>query len=71
MQARTKFHPTITGAIYGRYKRFGDLTMDESFFPVTWRDGAEPSKFIGPYLEGTIGWAGEPSGGTPAGSPDA
>jgi 2-oxoglutarate-dependent dioxygenase len=52
MQARTKFHPTITGAIYGRYKRFGDLTMDESFFPVTWRDGGERSKFIGPYLAG-------------------
>ena len=64
MQAATRFHPTITGAIYSRYKRFGDLTMDESFFPVTWRDGGEPSKFIGPYLTGTIGWAGEPAGGT-------
>ena len=50
MPAGTRFHPTITGAIYGRYKRFGDLTMDESFFPVTWHQSGHRSAFIDGYL---------------------
>jgi len=58
MQAATRFHPTITGATYSRYKRFGDLTMDETFFPVTWRAEGTPSAFIEPYLNAATGWAG-------------
>jgi ectoine hydroxylase-related dioxygenase (phytanoyl-CoA dioxygenase family) len=58
MSAETKFHPTVTGAIYSRYKRFGDLTMDESFFPVTWRQDGYRSPFLDDYLGGRRGWAG-------------
>jgi ectoine hydroxylase-related dioxygenase (phytanoyl-CoA dioxygenase family) len=58
MSARTKFHPTITGAIYSRYKRFDDLTMDESFFPITWESEGGRSAFIDSYLAAERGWAG-------------
>jgi hypothetical protein len=65
MQAGTKFHPSVTGGVYSRYKRFGDLTMDESFFPVTWREAGARSAFIESYLAGGTGWAG------PLAGPDA
>lgn len=58
MPSHTRFHPTVTGAIYSRYKRFDDLTMDESFFPITWHHGASRSGFIDSYLAGQRGWAG-------------
>ena len=32
MPAESRFHPTRVGPIYGRYKRFGETAMDESFF---------------------------------------
>jgi ectoine hydroxylase-related dioxygenase (phytanoyl-CoA dioxygenase family) len=35
----TRFHPTETDLIYSRYRRRGDLSLDESFFPVLW-DGS-------------------------------
>jgi ectoine hydroxylase-related dioxygenase (phytanoyl-CoA dioxygenase family) len=31
-----RFHPTNVDLIYSRYRRRGDLSMDESFFPVMW-----------------------------------
>jgi len=34
--AQTRFHPTNVDLIYSRYRRHGDLAMDESFFPVMW-----------------------------------
>ena len=27
-----------TGPISSRYKRLGDNTMDENYFPITWRE---------------------------------
>ena len=48
--------PTPTGYIYSRYKRFGDDTMDETFFPVTWRNDGYRSPFIEPYWARRIGW---------------
>jgi ectoine hydroxylase-related dioxygenase (phytanoyl-CoA dioxygenase family) len=37
----TRFHPTEVDVTYSRYRRRGDLALDESFFPVTWdADGA-------------------------------
>jgi 2-oxoglutarate-dependent dioxygenase len=35
----TRFHPTNVDPIYSRYRRRGDLSLDESFFPVVWKDG--------------------------------
>src|SRR5918997_6059946 len=32
--AHTRFHPTNVDQIYSRYRRRGDLSLDESFFPV-------------------------------------
>jgi hypothetical protein len=61
MSSETRFHPETTGYLYSRYKRFGDDTMDESFFPVTWRQDGYRSPFIGPYLQRQIGWAGASS----------
>ena len=34
------FHPEHVDAVYTRYRRVADLSLDESFFPVVWtRDG--------------------------------
>jgi 2-oxoglutarate-dependent dioxygenase len=36
----TQFHPVNVDPVYSRYRRMGDTTMDESYFPVVWaRDG--------------------------------
>ena len=38
--SETRFHPEHTDPVYSRYRRAGDTTMDESFFPIIWtRDG--------------------------------
>jgi hypothetical protein len=63
MSSEARFHPDTTGYLYSRYKRFGDDTMDESFFPVLWRADGYRSPFLGPYLDHKVGWAG-------AGCPD-
>jgi len=42
--AHTRFHPANVDLIYSRYRRRGDLSMDESFFPVLWDEtGARTS----------------------------
>ena len=33
---RARFHPEDVDLIYSRYRRSGDLSLDESFFPVLW-----------------------------------
>jgi ectoine hydroxylase-related dioxygenase (phytanoyl-CoA dioxygenase family) len=38
--ADAEFHPVNVDPTYSRYRRIGDTTLDESFFPVVWtRDG--------------------------------
>jgi ectoine hydroxylase-related dioxygenase (phytanoyl-CoA dioxygenase family) len=40
IRAETTFHPTHTDPNYSRYRRVGDLSLDESFFPIVWtREG--------------------------------
>jgi ectoine hydroxylase-related dioxygenase (phytanoyl-CoA dioxygenase family) len=56
MSSETRFHPNYVGYIYSRYKRFGDDSMDESFFPILWRDDGYRSIFIEPYVERRISW---------------
>jgi hypothetical protein len=34
--ADARFHPENVDPVYSRYRRHGDLTMDESYFPVVW-----------------------------------
>ena len=36
--SQTRFHPTNVDQTYSRYRRRGDMSMDESFFPVLWED---------------------------------
>jgi phytanoyl-CoA hydroxylase len=50
-------HPRTTNRTYSRFKRFGDHTMDETHFPILWRDDGYVSPFIGPYTRREIGWA--------------
>jgi phytanoyl-CoA hydroxylase len=60
MSSETRFHPTVTGSVYSRYKRFGDLAMGETDFPVLWRRDGYRSPFIDPYVTRQIGWGGTP-----------
>ena len=52
LSAESRFHPTNVGYIYGRYKRFGDTAMDDSFFPVLWTKNGGRSAFLDAYLSG-------------------
>jgi phytanoyl-CoA hydroxylase len=61
MSSEARFHPESVGYIYSRYKRFGDDSMDETFFPVTWRSDGYRSAFIDPYCNRRIGWGAHPS----------
>ena len=58
MSSEARFHPETTGYLYSRYKRFGDDVMDESFFPIIWREDGYRSPFLDPYLRREVGWAG-------------
>jgi ectoine hydroxylase-related dioxygenase (phytanoyl-CoA dioxygenase family) len=42
----TRFHPTHTDLIYSRYRRRGDLSLDESFFPVIWDENGARSAWL-------------------------
>jgi ectoine hydroxylase-related dioxygenase (phytanoyl-CoA dioxygenase family) len=42
--ADAEFHPVHVDPVYSRYRRVGDTSMDDSFFPVVWtREGARSS----------------------------
>ena len=36
--AETRFHHETVDLVYSRYRRRGDLSLDESFFPVMWHE---------------------------------
>ena len=45
--AHAEFHPEHVDPVYSRYRRVGDMSMDESFFPVVWtRDGRRSSWLV-------------------------
>lgn len=50
LRADTQFKPHGAGYIYGRYKRVGDISLDESFFPVLWTQDGYRSAFLDDYL---------------------
>jgi len=58
MSSDARYRANNVGPIYGRYKRFGDDTMDESFFPVLWRNDGYRSPFLEAYARGEIAWGG-------------
>lgn len=40
IRADARFHPEHVDPVYSRYRRAGDTSMDEAFFPIVWaRDG--------------------------------
>jgi phytanoyl-CoA hydroxylase len=52
LPSNAQFHATNKpGYIYGRYQRVGDLTMDESFFPIVWQRDGYRSPFLANYCE--------------------
>jgi len=51
MSAEARFHPTKISYIYNRYKRVGDETMEESFFPILWREDGYRSPFLAEYVK--------------------
>ncbi|MGQ0658255.1 MAG: phytanoyl-CoA dioxygenase family protein [Chromatiales bacterium] len=52
ISAAARFHPAEISYIYSRYKRVDDLSMDESFFPVLWREDGSRTPFLDPYIRG-------------------
>ena len=46
VSSAARFHPTAISAIYSRYKRHGDDTMDESFFPILWTADGYRTPFL-------------------------
>ena len=38
------------GPVYGRYKRFGDDTMDENYFPILWTRNGHRTESIDSYI---------------------
>jgi phytanoyl-CoA hydroxylase len=53
--AESRFKPAGAyvpgGYIAGRYKRFGDDTMDESFFPIVWQQDGYRTPFLADYCQ--------------------
>ncbi len=50
-----QFHPTNkAGYIYGRYKRVGDTSMDESFFPILWTHDGYRTPFLTDYCQDAL-----------------
>ena len=43
---QTRFHPHETDLIYSRYRRRGDLSLDESYFPVVWDENGGRSGWL-------------------------
>ena len=43
----TRFHQTNVDLTYSRYRRRGDLSLDESFFPVLWDENGGRSSWLG------------------------
>ena len=58
LPSEARYHPDNVGSVYSRYKRFGDNTMDESYFPILWRDDGYRSPFLDPYGRREIDWGG-------------
>ena len=46
-----RFHPTNVDVTYSRYRRRGDLSLDESFFPVLWDEDGARSAWLGALPE--------------------
>ncbi len=51
MSSESRFHSDHVGPIYGRYKKYGSAEMDESFFPILFRNDGYRSACLKSYTE--------------------
>ncbi|QYO64768.1 phytanoyl-CoA dioxygenase family protein [Leptolyngbya sp. 7M] len=54
LSADAQFCSTNVGYIYGRYKRIGETTMDESFFPILWTQDGYRTPFLNDYCRDAL-----------------
>ncbi|MFT4582239.1 MAG: phytanoyl-CoA hydroxylase [Gammaproteobacteria bacterium] len=58
MASEARHHPVIVSPIYSRYKRFNDDPLDETYFPILWRNDGYRTPFLDTYSRREIGWGG-------------
>jgi len=46
IRADARFHADHVDPVYSRYRRVGDMTMDESYFPVVWTSDGRRSAWL-------------------------
>jgi ectoine hydroxylase-related dioxygenase (phytanoyl-CoA dioxygenase family) len=51
MSSASTFHPTVPSPMFNHYKHYGDVRMDESFFPILWTRDGRRSRFLAEYLD--------------------
>ena len=49
ISSATRWNPAAAHPVYSRYRRPGEIELDEAFFPILWRDG-----YRTPWLDGYI-----------------
>lgn len=54
LSSAATFQSERAGYIYGRYKRMGDPTMDENFFPILWTRESYRTPFLDHYCRDAI-----------------
>lgn len=54
LPSHATFQPTGVGYIYGRYKKWGSVEMEETFFPITYRHDGYRSPFLASYCSTTL-----------------
>ena len=52
ISSAAKFHPSKVSYIYSRYKKRDSVEMDESYFPVLWREDGYRSPWLDDYIAG-------------------
>jgi ectoine hydroxylase-related dioxygenase (phytanoyl-CoA dioxygenase family) len=63
--AVTEFHPVNADPVYSRYRKTGDLEMDESYFPIVWsRDGGRSAWLDAELAQDLGGVLAEPGHGS-------
>lgn len=54
ISSAAKFHPRKISYIYSRYKRRDSVEMDESHFPVLWREDGYRTPWLDDYIAGRL-----------------
>jgi ectoine hydroxylase-related dioxygenase (phytanoyl-CoA dioxygenase family) len=50
MHTETQWNPAATHPIYSHYRRPGETTMDEAFFPILWREDGYRTPWADVYV---------------------